>query len=44
MQDTNAQVVNGARNWEAGFMPAIYQGTIFNTSGAPIRNLGTVEG
>lgn len=39
MQDTNAQVVNGARNWGPGFMPAIYQGTAFNTSGTPISNL-----
>ncbi|MCA9048448.1 MAG: DUF1501 domain-containing protein, partial [Planctomycetaceae bacterium] len=39
MQDTNAQVVNGARNWGTGFMPAVYQGTAFNTSGNPISNL-----
>lgn len=39
MQDTNASVVNGARNWGTGFMPAIYQGTRFNTSGNPISNL-----
>src|SRR4051794_36854159 len=25
MQDTAAQVVNGPRNWGAGFMPAVYQ-------------------
>ena len=39
MQDTNASVVNGARNWGTGFMPAVYQGTAFNTSGNPISNL-----
>lgn len=39
MQDTNSQVVNGARNWGTGFMPAVYQGTRFNTSGTPISNL-----
>jgi hypothetical protein len=39
MQDTNSQVVNGARNWGTGFMPAIYQGTRFNTTGNPISNL-----
>jgi hypothetical protein len=27
LTDTNAQVVNGPRNWGAGFMPAVYQGT-----------------
>ena len=39
MQDTNTSVVNGARNWGTGFMPAVYQGTRFNTSGNPISNL-----
>lgn len=39
MQDTSASVVNGARNWGTGFMPAVYQGTKFNTSGNPISNL-----
>lgn len=43
MQDTNAQVVNGARNWGTGFMPAIYQGTAFNTSGTPISNLSRLK-
>lgn len=44
MQDTNSQVVNGARNWGTGFMPAIYQGTKFNTSGNPISNLSRPNG
>ena len=44
MQDTNSQVVNGARNWGTGFMPAIYQGTKFNTSGNPISNLSRPGG
>ena len=26
LQDNTAQVVNGPRNWGAGFMPAVYQG------------------
>jgi hypothetical protein len=39
MQDTSSEVVNGARNWGTGFMPAVYQGTRFNTSGEPISNL-----
>lgn len=39
MQDTSSEVVNGARNWGTGFMPALYQGTQFNTSGDPISNL-----
>lgn len=43
MQDTSAQVVNGARNWGTGFMPAIYQGTAFNTQGIPISNLSRLK-
>lgn len=43
MQDTSAQVVNGARNWGTGFMPAIYQGTAFNTQGTPISNLSRLK-
>ena len=27
LTDTNDQAVNGPRNWGAGFMPAVYQGT-----------------
>ncbi len=39
MQDTTTEVVNGARNWGTGFMPAVYQGVQFNTSGEPISDL-----
>ncbi|MCA9134192.1 MAG: DUF1501 domain-containing protein, partial [Planctomycetales bacterium] len=30
---------NGARNWTAGFLPPLYQGTRFRPTGAPILNL-----
>ncbi|HUR45590.1 MAG TPA: DUF1501 domain-containing protein [Candidatus Saccharimonadales bacterium] len=39
MQDNNATVVNGPRNWGAGFMPALYQGTRFTAGAEPISNL-----
>jgi hypothetical protein len=41
MQDNNTQVVNGPRNWGAGFMPAVYQGTRLSPSAEPIANLKT---
>ncbi len=44
MQDNNATVVNGPRNWGAGFMPAVYQGTRFSVSAEPIPNLNPPEG
>ena len=30
---------NGTRNWSAGFLPPVYQGTPFRPSGSPILNL-----
>ncbi|VTU02619.1 secreted protein containing duf1501 : Uncharacterized protein OS=Pirellula staleyi (strain ATCC 27377 / DSM 6068 / ICPB 4128) GN=Psta_3333 PE=4 SV=1: DUF1501 [Gemmataceae bacterium] len=41
MQDNPASVVNGPRNWGAGFMPAVYQGTRLNAGAEPIPNLHT---
>jgi len=39
MQDTNSTVINGPRNWGAGFMPALYQGTRLTPGDEPISNL-----
>jgi len=39
LQDNAAQVVNGPRNWGAGFMPAVYQGVRLRGEGEPIANL-----
>jgi len=44
MQDSQAQVVNGPRNWSAGFMPAVYQGIRIQGGNEPIPNLNTPEG
>jgi Protein of unknown function (DUF1501) len=44
MQDNNAQVVNGPRNWGAGFMPAVYQGIRLSEGSQPIPYLNTPEG
>ncbi|WP_439625119.1 DUF1501 domain-containing protein [Gemmata sp.] len=44
MQDSQSQVVNGPRNWGAGFMPAVYQGTRIQGGNEPIPNLNTPEG
>ncbi len=43
MQDNNATVVNGPRNWGAGFMPALFQGTRFTAGAEPIANLNPPE-
>jgi uncharacterized protein (DUF1501 family) len=39
MQDNAASVINGPRNWGAGFMPAVYQGTRITASSEPIADL-----
>ncbi len=42
MQDIpRAQVAGGPRNWGAGFMPAVYQGTRIDGGPEPIANLTT---
>jgi hypothetical protein len=41
LTDSNAQVINGPRNWGAGFMPAVYQGTKLQSGPEPIANLRT---
>jgi uncharacterized protein (DUF1501 family) len=44
MQDNRSSVVNGPRNWSAGFMPAVYQGIHLQEGSQPIPNLNTPEG
>jgi hypothetical protein len=44
VQDNAAQVSNGPRNWGAGFMPAVYQGTRFQQGAEPIANLNPPPG
>src|SRR5688500_1200444 len=40
----NGAPYSGAQNWSAGFMPAAYQGTVFNATGDPILNLKPASG
>jgi hypothetical protein len=39
LKDSDAQVVNGVRNWGSGFMPAVYQGTLLDDGPQPFANL-----
>lgn len=39
MEDGDGHVINGPRNWSAGFMPASYQGTAIVGGDQPIANL-----
>ncbi len=42
--DSPSDPVNGPRNWSAGFMPAVYQGTRFQSGPDPIANLSLPKG
>lgn len=44
IKDTETSVVNGVRNWSAGFMPATYQGVEFEGGAQPISNLAPPKG
>ena len=44
LKDSDAQVVNGVRNWGSGFMPAVYQGTLLDDGPDPIANLNNPKG
>jgi len=44
MLDPRGGPVSGPPNWGSGYMPAVYQGTCFNSKGDPIRNLSPRSG
>jgi len=44
IKDSSAMVVNGVRCWGSGFMPAGYQGVLFDSGSEPIRNLNRPQG
>jgi len=44
MLDPTGGPISGAKNWSSGYMPAVYQGTILRSQGAPILDLHTQPG
>jgi len=44
IKDSGSTVVNGVRNWGSGFMPAVYQGTEFKSTGTPVKFLNNPKG
>ncbi len=44
MLDPKAGPISGAKNWSSGYMPAVYQGTVLRSAGAPILDLETPDG
>jgi len=41
LKDNESEIVNGVRNWGGGFMPATYQGVMFDEGPSPVANLHT---
>lgn len=39
IKDSNSMVVNGARAWGSGFIPALHQGILIENGSEPIKNL-----
>ncbi len=39
LDDPKALPVNGTQNWQCGFLPPVFQGTRFRSTGAPVLNL-----
>jgi hypothetical protein len=44
MLDQSGGPISGAKNWSSGYMPAVYQGTVFRASSVPIHNLARPTG
>jgi Protein of unknown function (DUF1501) len=44
MLDPSGGPISGAKNWSAGYMPAVYQATILRSKGAAIVDLATPPG
>jgi Protein of unknown function (DUF1501) len=44
MLDPTGGPISGAKNWSAGYMPAVYQGSILRSKGAPIIDLESPKG
>jgi hypothetical protein len=44
IKDSNSMIVNGARMWGSGFIPAVHQGALFENGTEPIKNLNNPSG
>jgi hypothetical protein len=44
MLDPSGGPISGAKNWNSGFMPAVYQGTVLRPHGEPILDLAMPAG
>ncbi len=44
LSDPGGLPVDGEKNWTSGWLPAVYQGTVFRSGKSPVLNLQTPDG
>ena len=44
LSDPGGLPVDGDKNWTSGWLPAVYQGTVFRSGGSPVLNLAPPDG
>lgn len=44
LSDPGGLPVDGDKNWTSGWLPAVYQGTMFRSGGSPVLNLAPPDG
>ncbi len=44
LSDPGGLPIDGEKNWSSGWLPAVYQGTVFRSGKSPVLNLQTPEG
>ena len=44
LSDPGGLPIDGEKNWSSGWLPAVYQGTVFRSGSSPVLNLKSPEG
>ena len=44
LSDPGGLPIDGEKNWSSGWLPALYQGTVFRSGSSPVLNLQSPEG
>ena len=44
LSDPGGLPIDGEKNWSSGWLPAVYQGTVFRSGSSPVLNLRSPEG
>ena len=44
LSDPGGLPIDGEKNWSSGWLPAVYQGTVFRSGPSPVLNLQSPDG